>query len=204
MKEIWRNIPGYENYYEASNTGLIRSVDRKIILKDRKGNDRPSIYKGRVLKPCKRTYSRSNIKPRLQVVLSVGSKTKSWDVHRLIAITFIPNPYNYDTVNHKDGNPFNNQIENLEWISRAENNRHAFKNGLVNTQKPVAQLDPITKEIIKVYPGESEACRRMGVLQGKIRQAMQKGYKLHGFYWKYIENEGVTTIEPWYGNQAVE
>lgn len=201
MQEIWKPIPGYEGYYEASTKGCIRSVDRTIILKDRLGNDRPSLYKGRILKPCSKTYERSNIKQRFQVALSIDSKLKTWDVHKLIALTFIPNPSNHDTVNHIDGDTFKNHIENLEWISKADNNRHAFRNGLVKTQKLIAQIDPNTMQIIKVYPGESEACRRMGVLQGKIRTAMQNNWKLHGFYWKYVnaDDEGVTTIEPWLG-----
>lgn len=59
MKEIWKPIPDYEGYYEASNTGKIRSVERTIVLKDRNGNPRPSIYKSRVLSPHTKTYARN-------------------------------------------------------------------------------------------------------------------------------------------------
>ncbi len=200
MKEIWKSIPGYEGFYEASTKGRIRSVDRIIVLKDRLGNDRPSLYKGKVLSEYEKKYNRANIKGRKQVNLSMACKAKSCDVHRLIAFTFIPNPKNYDTVNHKDGNSLNNCIENLEWISKSENNRHAFKNNLIHTQRLTAQIDLNTGKILKIYPGESEACRRMGVSQGKIRVAIQNNWKLHGFGWKFIDdNEGVTTIEPWIG-----
>src|SRR5574344_417590 len=124
------------------------------------------------------------------------------DVHSIIAITFIDNPLNLDSVNYKDGNPFNNKVDNLEWLSKTDNNRHAFKNNLIHTQKLIAQLDIESGQVLKIFPGEAEACRRMGVSQGKIRRAIQNNWKLHGFYWKYIDNEGVTTIEPWKGFQA--
>ena len=197
--EIWKPIPGYEGYYEASNTGLIRSVPRTIILKTKKLEDRPCEYKSKILKPYLSQHNRSNILPRQQIVLSVDGKTKSLQVHRLIAQTFIPNPNNYETVNHIDGNTFNNTVENLEWISKVDNIRHSFKNNLVHTQKPVVQIDPKTNEIIKIYPGESEACRRRGISQGKIGRAIRRNGTCRGYKWKYVNNEGVTTIESWKG-----
>ena len=197
--EIWKPIPGYEGYYEASNTGLIRSVPRTIILKTKKLEDRPCEYKSKILKPYLSQHNRSNILPRQQIVLSVDGKTKSLQVHRLIAQTFIPNPNNYETVNHIDGNTFNNTVENLEWVSKVDNIRHSFKNNLVHTQKPVVQIDPKTNEIIKIYPGESEACRRIGISQGKIGRAIRRNGTCRGYKWKYVNNEGVTTIESWKG-----
>ena len=197
--EIWKPIPGYEGYYEASNTGLIRSVPRTIILKTKKLEDRPCEYKSKILKPYLSQHNRSNILPRQQIVLSVDGKTKSLQVHRLIAQTFIPNPNNYETVNHIDGNTFNNTVENLEWISKVDNIRHSFKNNLVHTQKPVVQIDPKTNEIIKIYPGESEACRRIGISQGKIGRSIRRNGTCRGYKWKYVNNEGVTTIESWKG-----
>lgn len=205
MQEQWKPVPGYEGYYEASTEGNIRSVERVIILKDRLGNPRPAVYKSKILKPYARTYKGRNIQPRLQIALSKDCKPKSRDIHRIVASTFIDNPLNLDTVNHKDGNPFNNRVENLEWLSKADNNRHAFINNLIHTQKLIAQIDAKTGKVLKVFPGESEACRRMGVKQGKIRVAIQKNWKVRGFRWDYyVDNEGVTTIEPWKGFQAVE
>jgi len=57
---------------------------------------------------------------------------KDYKVHRLVAKTFIPNPDNLPQVNHKDGNKKNNHVDNLEWISRSGNIRHAYDNGLIN------------------------------------------------------------------------
>lgn len=201
MKELWKAIPGYENYYEASNLGNVRSIDRTVKQKCRHGGYRTVTYQSKVLKTYNKKYKRSNISQRKQVVLSVNMKTKTYDLHKLIALTWIPNPKKLDTVNHKDGNTFNNNIKNLEWISKADNNRHAFRKGIVKTQKLVAMLDPHTLKIIKVFPGESEACRRIGVSQGKVGRAARENYKSGGYRWKYVnvEDKGVTTIEPWIG-----
>lgn len=199
MNEIWKAIPGYEGIYEASTAGRIRSVARTIMNKTKNGKDRPCVLKSVVLSPFLTKLSARNILPRMQVVLSVGGKTKSQLVHVLIAKTFIENPLNVDTVNHKDGNPTNNSVDNLEWVSKADNQRHAFKNNLVHTQKPVAQLNADTGEVIAVYPGIAEAMRRVGVVH--ITRAIQLGYKAGGFKWRYVdlENEPVTTIESWIG-----
>jgi hypothetical protein len=202
MEEIWKPVPNYEGYYEASSNGLVRSVERVVILKNKKGQDRPCLFKGKVLKPCEKIYkNKVNAMTRKQVVLSKDGKTRTFDVHKVIAMTFLENPNNYDTINHKDGNPHNNKAENLEWVSRADNIRHAFKNALIHTMKPIAMLDANTREVLKVYPSEAEACRQIGVGQGKIRVCIQKGWKKHGYYWRYydVENEPATTIEEWKG-----
>lgn len=65
-----------------------------------------------------------------EVLLSENGKTKNCLVHRLIAETFIPNPFNLPFVNHKDGNKRNNRVENLEWCNRSENTQHAYNTGL--------------------------------------------------------------------------
>lgn len=199
--ETWKDIKGYEGFYEVSTCGVVRSKERVVVLKDKSGKDRPCIYKSKILKPCKRTYkSHTNTMHRLQVVLSKDGKTRSYDVHRLVAETFIENPNNYNTVNHIDGNTENNCVNNLEWLPLADNIRHAFKNNLIHTMKPIAMIEPKTGKIVKVYAGEAEACRRNGLKQGKIRKAMQKGWKCRGYNWRYItENDTDYTIEEWIG-----
>jgi hypothetical protein len=113
--EIWKDINGYEGYYQISNQGNVRSVDRFDGVHDRKGT---------IIKP--------NLKQNgyLQVGLRMHSKRKWIGVHRLVAIHFIENPDNKPQVNHIDGNKQNNTINNLEWVTAKENQNHATKLGL--------------------------------------------------------------------------
>ena len=101
--EEWHNIE--ETTYQVSNFGNIRNVY----------NMKPTIHKGS-------GYCR--------VSLSVHNKRTSYNIHRLIAEAFIPNPENKPCVNHIDGDKTNNCVENLEWATYEENNRHARENGL--------------------------------------------------------------------------
>jgi hypothetical protein len=75
-----------------------------------------------------------------------NGKEKSWLVARLIGITFLGNPKEGDTINHKDGNRYNNNLENLEWLSRADNIRHAFETNLMSTQKKIILISDNYKQ----------------------------------------------------------
>jgi hypothetical protein len=109
-KVIYKDIPGYEDFYYADNLGNIYS-------KDRVHNTRTGGYykKGRKLKPGK------NNKGYLNVVLCDGKTQRTFRVHQLIAKTFLDNPNNYSEVNHKDENKLNNNVLNLEWCDRIHN-----------------------------------------------------------------------------------
>ncbi len=105
--EIWVKIKKFEGLYLASNTGLIKSL----------------INKGRLLKPgLSRGYK--------TVVLYKNKKSRTYLVHRLIAESFILNPENKRTVNHKDGDKLNNNLSNLEWATHKENVTHSWETGL--------------------------------------------------------------------------
>ena len=65
-----------------------------------------------------------------EVLLTENGKSKWYLTHRLVASTYIPNPQNYQFVNHIDGNKLNNNINNLEWCTRSYNTKHAFETGL--------------------------------------------------------------------------
>lgn len=114
--EIWKDIYGYENLYQISNLGRIKSLSHINNL----GKLRPECILGNRLSD--RGYHTA--------VLYNNGKPKSFKVHRLVAFAFIPNPDNKPHVNHIDGVKSNNLINNLEWVTISENQKHAFNIGL--------------------------------------------------------------------------
>lgn len=118
----WLAIPNYELIYEVSDTGLVRSIDREILVK---GATKPYIKKGQLLSilPNKNVHY-------MQVSLWKNNIGLNYYVHRLVAQAFIPNPNNLPEVNHIDGNRQNNNVSNLEWIDRTGNYQHAIDTGL--------------------------------------------------------------------------
>jgi len=110
MKEIWKDIKGYEGHYRVSTEGRVRSLKRK----DNTGRN----FKGRVLKLIFRCGY-------FGVGLCKNGKVKTFYVHRLVAISFISNSDNKSCINHKNGIKTDNRIENLEWCSQKENVKHA-------------------------------------------------------------------------------
>lgn len=140
MTEIWKEVPGYTGIYEVSSFGRVRTVEGKKTYSARHGVRR---WKSRVLRE-------KNPKGRdVRVSLWKDKKEKSFLVHRLVAMAFLPNPENKATVNHKDGNPRNNHVTNLEWATYKENNNHAFNTGLIRTAVPVEVTEKSTGRVIK-------------------------------------------------------
>ena len=115
MSEVWKPIKGYEGIYEVSSYGRVRSMEHKARHKSRTGNEFQVTYKGRnrILYTDKQGRKYLNVK--------CNGKMKSYRVHRLVAEAFIPNPDNLPFVNHKDENPSNNRVENLEWCTEQYN-----------------------------------------------------------------------------------
>lgn len=105
-KQCWKEIPGYEGLYQVSNTGRVRSLN----------------YNGTgKTKVLKQTTNKDRYK---KVTLFKKGKCKTWRVHRLVALAFIPNPNNYPIINHKDENPSNNYYKNLEWCTYSYNTNY--------------------------------------------------------------------------------
>lgn len=113
--------------------------------------------------------------------LEVNKKTHTYKVHRLVAITFLPNPKGLREVNHIDGNKKNNNINNLEWVSTKENVNHAFEIGLHSKAKPIKVVETgevfCTMEKFKrEYNIKSSSFARKALLQGKIIKGVHIEY----------------------------
>lgn len=136
--EIWKDVPGYEGYYQVSNLGRVKSLERKV-PHERKGFE---FIKERILKQHIKRYS--------FVVLSKNRKKINKTVHRLVALAFIPNPENKPQVNHIDGIKYNNCVENLEWCTIEYNNNHALVNNLKPKGENHGSAKLSEKEVIEI------------------------------------------------------
>lgn len=117
-EEIWRDICGYEGLYQVSNCGRVKRFHKTT--------------PPRILKPGLNTWG------YLKVSLSRNNENETQNIHRLVAQAFIPNPDGKPQVNHKDGDKTNNCVDNLEWCTHEENNRHAIATGLRSVGENVA------------------------------------------------------------------
>lgn len=117
--EVWKNIGGYEELYQVSNHGRVKSVNRIVIRSDK----RKMTIKERILKAA------PNTKGYMQVVLCNGSE-KPHRVHRIVAKSFVENVENKPQINHEDGVKTNNYATNLKWCTNSENQTHAYLTGL--------------------------------------------------------------------------
>lgn len=170
MEEVWKDIPGYEGLYQISNLGRIKSLYNY----KRNGTN--------ILKPrIKRGY--------FQLGLRKEGIRKWYGIHRLVAKAFIPNPKNYPCINHKDENPLNNNVENLEWCTIAYNNTYGTRiERVVNsnkTKRKVLKYD-LKGIFIEEYKSLSEAGRKNNVLPSNIISCCTGRYRHAGGYiWRY-------------------
>lgn len=185
--EEWRTIEGYEGLYEVSNFGRVKSLkfDKEKVLQQGK-----------------------NTNGYLYVVLYKEGKVKNFLVHRLVASAFIDNPNNYPCINHKDENPSNNCVDNLEWCDQKYNvnfgtgiqRRVANTDYKTLTIKRVASTDykAIAEKLSRqVYQysqdgelvaiwGSTMECGRNGFFQSHVASCCRGERKTHkGFKWSY-------------------
>ena len=171
--EIWKDIKGFEGYYQVSNTGRIRSLDRKIGY--RKGRLRNWKGAEKQLVETDKGY--------LKVRLYMNNKSVTREVQRFVAEAFIPNPENKEQVNHIDGNKQNNNVSNLEWVTPQENTIHSvtvLKKGI----KKVSQYD-LQGNYIQTFESLKEAGEKTQTAKCSISNVVcGRRKKAGGFLWR--------------------
>lgn len=182
--EKWKDIPGYEGIYQASNYGRIRTVEGKITCNKRYGK---RVWKSRILKG-----RGDNPTTGKRVNLWKEGKPKDFLVARLVAITFLGVPPEGFTVNHIDGNRMNNELDNLEWLSLADNIRHGFNTGLYSkSQKPITIIRVADDKIFK-FP--SLACsdrflnHKHGYTSGRLKKNNFTLFDVNGTCYRVVSN----------------
>ena len=194
--EAWRPVVGYEGLYEVSNTGVVRALERTVVGRNQVTTFN-RVYPARIMSfhYLPRNY--------IQVFLAKNGKTKGYLVHRLVAEAFIPNPENKPEVNHKDRNPANNTVENLEWVSKQENMDHAIANGwdpklsrlgakstelhklrqsLALTNRKDMSIPCRCIETGQTYPSISEAARQTNLGWTSIKRSIDEHKSIFGKY----------------------
>lgn len=171
MVEEWRDIKGYEGCYQVSNLGRVRS----LLVRGLNGG---------ILVPIKDVAGYS----------CVNLSQKTYKIHRLVAISFIPNPNNYPCVNHKDENKNNNNIDNLEWCTYRYNNNYGTRNTRIsqNTRRKrkIIQYD-LFRNKIKEWDSISSAARYYNVKRCTIGGCCAKRQHTScGYIWRYAD-EGI-------------
>lgn len=186
--EEWKDIQNFEGLYQVSSYGRIKSLHKgeHILSQGFTGrrNERA------VINLCKEGYCKTTI------------------VYRLVAQAFLENPENKRTVNHKDGNPLNNHINNLEWMTHSENTQHAHDAGLLLKRAKV--YSKITKKttykliqpngiiwIIKGNLGTFNTWMNIGTISHLLRALKNFGYcrSCHGWTGSITERKFLTTID---------
>lgn len=188
QNEIWKDITGYEGLYQVSSLGRIKSLTRF----NEYYNAIHKIKTKRIQKEKILNYSKNN-RGYLQVCLTKNGKSKTYIVHRLVAKAFLSNSKSKEQVNHIDGNKENNSIDNLEWVTSSENNKHAFITGLnkPHNMRKVNQYD-LQGNFIKQWNSITDFLKENNLnLKNSNITTCCKGKRknAYGFIWKYADED---------------
>lgn len=176
MGEVWKDVVGYEGLYEVSSHGRVRTHKNKTTYSDLHGIRK---WKQRILK------EKNPLGRDARVDLWSSGKPKTFLIHRLVALAFIPKIEGKNSINHIDGNPRNNYVSNLEWCDHKENNNHAFDTGLMATNKPIILVDKESGQP-KYFRSMSKAGQHLGKNSGYISGVIKAGKSEVGNYLIFI------------------
>lgn len=175
--QTWKDVPGYEGLYQASIFGYVRSVTRILY----KGKDHvPSKTTGKIIAPW------IDSSGYLKVDLYKNGKRRCKKLHQLIAKTFIPNPENKTTVNHKDENPLNNTVQNLEWMTNKENVNYGTRIQRVKEAQGIHIVRRAPNQVETFYFTLHEAEKKTGIPRQSISYAVKHGTLLKGYRWEVV------------------
>ena len=177
MTEIWLPIEGYENLYEVSNLGRVRSLKRTVTNKNGVTQKVP----GKILKPGTQQNG------YLTVALCKNGISRSFYLHRIVSTAFLPNPDNLPCVNHLDENKQNNSVENLEWCTQKENINYGTRNKRVSEKlsKPVLCI-----ELNQIFPSLTEAARQLCLSVENLSHVLTGRFKTTGgYHFEYAETK---------------
>lgn len=178
--ELWARYPDFD-FIEGSSFGRIRTVDRYVL--DKRFGER--LIKGRILR------QRCNRYGYLYFGFGVNGKNIYLSAHRVIASCFLPNPLDLSEVNHKDNDPLNNNVSNLEWCSREYNVAYREKYGKSAKESvpksPVYAVNLNTLEISR-FESQHEASRELGISYTDVNGVITGRYKYTGSYWLTKDN----------------
>jgi HNH endonuclease/NUMOD4 motif len=168
----WKDIVGYEGIYEVSDDGQIRTHKDKTTFSKKHGVRK---WKQRVL------VQKVGKDDSCRIELYKDRKSKTWLVHRVVALAFIPKVPGKDYINHLDGNRRNNRVGNLEWCNHKENNNHAFDNKLIKTANGIALYNNETRRI-QYFRSMAKASEFLGKHHGFVSALLKRGEREHGKY----------------------
>ena len=197
MGEKWIDIPGYEGWYQVSNCGNVRSVDRVIEQWSRYGHPIQRKIKGRLVTPTDNGYG-------YQIVgLRRNQERENKYVHRLVAEAFIENAANLPEVNHKDYDKTNNKVSNLEWVSRLDNIGHSIPH--MRGPRKGARLPKTGYKYISMEEGKYRLCIHLHGIRfdrryDTLQEALERREVIMSDWQHNANREGM--FRDWSGEQA--